>query len=219
MRNVRPGRCLQLAVALALLLASASGCSSSPNGDNTTVGQKLAPSLEALFEQALQRPGLSQFERDVLSRAVEAGKIAQADYEEAHSRYARCMKDAGVTETYTKLSNGLYEIHPPRVTGNGATAQEAGNRYKAVSEKCARGTMPVVESLYLVQQGNPDLLADPFAVAVRCLVKAGVAPADYTPEDLKADQKNLFAQAPYKVSDPQAHACLFAAGFAVAVRG
>ena len=49
----------------------------------------MAPSLVALFRQSLQRPDLSSFERDVLTRAAANGRIARSDYEEAHSRYAR----------------------------------------------------------------------------------------------------------------------------------
>jgi hypothetical protein len=203
------------AIGVVLLVAGCSGSSSSTGRASPTQGQKVATSLVALFRQAQQRPGLSDFEREVLNRAVSSGRIAQADYEEAHSRYARCMKDAGVTETYTKLPNGAYEIHPPLADGHGTEATAALDRYKTVSDKCARGTMPVVESLFLVQQGNPDLLADPYAVAVRCLVKVGAVSAAYTAEALKKDLQGDAAKASFKIGDPQAHTCLWSAGFAV----
>jgi hypothetical protein len=90
------------------------------------------------------------------------------------------------------------------------------DRYKSVSDKCAIGTIPLVESLFLVQQSNPDLLANPFEQAARCLVKAGVAPAGYSADSLKGDQKSNFTKAPYKVNNATVHQCLWSAGFAVA---
>jgi hypothetical protein len=206
---------------LALAVLGTGACGGDDAGGRPAApraGQKIAPSLKALFQQTLQRSDLSEFERQAITRALETGKLSQADYEEAHSRYARCMKDAGQVETYTKLPNGLYEPHPDLT---GRTNEETGaavERYKTVSDQCLDGVF-TVQTLYSTQQANPDLLADNFESAVRCLVKTGVAPADYTADDLKADQKNLWADAPYKVNDPQAHACLWSAGFAVQLGG
>lgn len=220
MRSIaRPNRGLVTGILVATLVAAA-GCgsgSSSAGNSASTPGQMMAPNLTAMFRQSLQRRDLSQFERDVLTRAVASGHISQHDYEEAHNRYARCIKDAGFVETYTKMPNGVYEVHPQIGGGQGTQATAAVDNYKSVSDKCARGTMPVIEALFLTQRNNPDLLADPHAVAVGCLVKAGLVPPSYTAESLKRDLEGDVSKAPFKASDPKAHNCLWSAGFAVAV--
>lgn len=195
---------------LTLVLLAAAGCSDNQNNDTRgATGPKLATSLQEMFGQALKRPGLSDFERSTITQAIKTGKISQTDYEDAHSRYAQCMKDSGVNETYTKLSSGLYEIHPPLLT-----TQDAGEHYKTVSDKCFDG-MFTVEILYQTQQTNPELLADQYELVTRCLVKAGVAPADYSAVSFQADLKGNFSKAPYQVSNVRAHECLWSAGFAI----
>jgi hypothetical protein len=219
-RGVRTSPWL-VTVALALALLGVTACSGAddlPADPPPGAGQKIAPSLVALFRQTLQRDDLSEFEREVINRAIATGRLSQADYEEAHSRYARCIKDSGVVEVYEKLPNGVYE---PRTDLSGATDAEADaarKRYEVISDRCLDG-MFVVETLYQTQQGNPDLLVDTFEVAVRCLVKAGLAPVGYTAADLKADVRSRWTNTPYDVNDPQAHTCLWSAGFSVNTSG
>jgi hypothetical protein len=75
--------------------------------------------------------------------------------------------------------------------------------------------MFTVEILYQTQQTNPELLADQYELVTRCLVKAGVAPADYSAVSFKVDLKGNFSKAPYQVSNVRAHECLWSAGFAI----
>ena len=91
-------RSIYLAVTLRLVLGLIAGCGGEdePAGQPTG-GQRLAANLTALITQRLQSPEISAFERDVLQRSAKAGAIADGDYEEAHSRYATCVKAAGYT--------------------------------------------------------------------------------------------------------------------------
>jgi hypothetical protein len=169
-------------VALVLVLGA---CSGTPDGDGPAVptvtpGARLADSLVTLFQRALERPDLSDFERDVLTRAAATGRIDPADYEEAHLREARCMRDAGYELTYTKRSNGLYLTDPIIGEPSPGAAWEQ-------SLICSEGVLIRIESLFGVQQNNPDLLADNREVIVRCLVKAGLVPSSYGVEDFERD--------------------------------
>jgi hypothetical protein len=171
-----------MAVVLVLVLGA---CAGTPDGagpatPTMTPGARLADSLVTLFQRALERPDLSDFERDVLTRAAATGRIDPADYEEAHLRADRCMRDAGYELTYTKRSNGLYLTDP--VIGEpvpGAAWEQ--------SVICAEGVLIRIESLFALQQNNPDLLADYREVIVRCLVKAGLVPSSYGVEDFQRD--------------------------------
>lgn len=152
----------------------------------------------------------SDFERAALDRAISTGKIAAADYEEAFSRYRRCVTDAGVTETYTKLPNGIYRVTPP------ADVKDL-DAYVATMRDCAIGQgLASLEALYRTQIDNPDLLADPKLVVVRCLVKNGLVPADYTVEKLSAFlDGDMPTKADFDPMHPEAQKCLTAGGIAV----
>jgi hypothetical protein len=190
-----------------------SGGASSPSRASTSaagVGQRMAPNLTALFQQALKDPKLTPFEREVLTRAARTGRISDADYEEMHNRYARCMKDLGFPQTFTKMPNGIYQIQ-------GSVPADMDEKtfhdtYNAATLKCS---YPAIDALYKTQQGNPDLLANPYEVAVRCLVKIGAVPPSYTTDALKADLRSDLSGAPFTVSDPQVNNCLYSAGFAI----
>lgn len=189
--------------------------STTPAGGASPPDGKLAASFQDLLERELNRPSLSDFERDVLRRSVEAGRVAAEDYEEANSRFLACMEASGFTVTATKRPSGLYErtVEVPQ----DATGSAFGRRYLTAVRTCSLGVLIVIESLYRVQQANPDLLSDRFEVAARGLVAIGAVAAGYTGRDFAADLRTRFADAPYAVSTPQVHACLMDAGFAIAV--
>lgn len=86
----------------------------------------------------------------------------------------------------------------------------------AASEECAEGVSIVVESLYTLQQGNPDLLVDQDEAAVQCLRKAGLVPGDYTAETFAAELPNSFADSPFDPNADAAQACFAGAGIAFA---
>ena len=182
-------------------------------GTDTAGTEKIAGSLTELFQQALEDPDNAEnpFVVDVLTRAIDTGAIAQADYDEAHRLYRVCMKDAGYEESYTQLANGSYKIAPPQLDGEGAV-----EKYMDVGSECSAELAPI-ESLFMTQQGNPDLLSDQDQIAVQCLIEAGVVDASYTSEKLRADLDSAFEGASYDPMSSEAQTCFSNAGYSISV--
>jgi hypothetical protein len=198
-----------LVTAGAAVLSACSTGASDPAPAAT--GEKLADSAIAVFEQALTEPGLSDFEHDVLERAVETGAITAADYEEAFARYEQCVADVGYTDTWVKNTNGLYVITPPPLD------EDTVDRYGELTTECADGTTMRIEALYAMQQSNPELLADPREVAITCLHGLGSVPATFSVEDFDALMNSGFADAPFDLTDPEVTGCLHGAGYAITI--
>lgn len=185
-----------------------------PSGATTaTPGQRIAGNVAELIEQKLRQPGLSDFEREVLTRSAEAGAVSQADYDEAFRRYEECVSALGYRDTWTQMPNGVYRITPPSLVG-----EDAAKKYIDDTNKCADGTTMRIESVFTAQQSNPDLIADPMVVAIGCLRDRGFVDDSYTPESLDRDLQSGFVQAPFDVADPAVNECLFNAGIAVTVK-
>ncbi len=201
----------------ALIVILLAGCAAAPAQPSASTGQKLAPSLVALFQQTLERQKdrLSPFEKQVLERAIANGKIAAVDYEEAFSRRTACMKQAGYNDQVTKLPTGIYQITPKPPVGTDPKAWI--EKWADADKKCATGNLIIIESLYRTQQGNDELLADPLEVAARCLVKEGVAPATFTARNLEDWLTKQNPPLPFSASDPKAQLCFSNAGIAVGV--
>jgi hypothetical protein len=211
---MRSRRTLGLILALfstALVATAVTGCGTeaSPRAS----GEKMPPLVDQ-FKSARER-ATSDWEREVWDRSIKSGKVDPADYEEAFSRYRRCAEDTGYRETYTKQSNGLYKIMPPAEL---AGDQKTFDIYAAATEKCADSSgLMRIEALYGEQINNPDLLANPKLLVVQCLKKAGLVPADYTPEKLDAFIKNRFAGPDFDPMNEEAQKCFAAGGMAVNV--
>ncbi|VTR75866.1 hypothetical protein [Cellulomonas hominis] len=208
----RPFRAARhLAVASLLVLVAACSPAAEPDPPADTGGERLATSLTALFEQELEDAELSEFERDVFERAVATGEISDADYEEAFARFDRCVRDLGYEQVAEKASNGIYRITPPDLADEAAVEE-----YLERTGDCAEHTTMRIEALYAQQQVNPDLLADPAAVAAGCLVDLGAVPADYDAEAFERDFDGDLDAASFDAQDPEVQACLHGAGYAVA---
>jgi hypothetical protein len=204
-------------VLLAAVLLGVSACATESTTNASPqqgTGARMKPLVEQ-FKDARAR-AKSDFERAALDRAIKTGKIDQADYEEAFSRYRQCAQDAGLKETYTKLPNGIYRVTPPSDIGTSAKDVDA---YANTMRNCAANAgLMSLEALYRTQVDNPDLLADPKLVVVRCLIKVGLVPADYTPEKLTAFLKSdLSKKTDFDPMNAEAQKCLAAGGIAVSV--
>jgi hypothetical protein len=199
---------------LGVLLLTA--CTAAPGTPSSQPGgQKLAPSLVALFQQTLERhkARLSAFEREVLERAIKTGSIPAADYEDAFSRRTACMTQAGYRDQVKKMPNGIYQITPTPPAGtDGKTWIE---KWADSDRKCASGNLIIIEGLYRTQQGNKELLSDPLEIAVRCLVKEGLAPATFTAKDLENWLTKHDPPLPFSPADPKAQTCFSNAGIGV----
>lgn len=215
MKNMRAGKFRIALVSLALGALALAGCSAQAEPEEAAPSQGaqevLASSMTELFQQYLDGDNLTDFEREVLERAMETGEISQADYDEAFSRYIQCTTDLGYEEKWTKLPSGLYQVTPQVFD-----SQEDVDKYAEQSTSCADGTIIIIESLFNQQQNNPDLLADPRAIAVQCLLEGGFIDASYTVDDFDRDMKDP-GSASFDASDPDANACLYAAGYAISV--
>jgi len=200
---------------VAVLLSGVVACGTesrteaSPQGSS---GERMKPLLDQ-FKDA-RAIAKSDFERSALDRAIGSGKIDPADYEEAFSRYRRCAQDAGLGETYTKLPNGIYRVNPPQNLDPSAV-----DSYAATMRDCAiNAGLASLEALFRTQVDNPDLLADPKLLVVRCLVKAGLVPADYTVEKLSTFLKSdMSTSTDFDPMTPDAQNCFTAGGIAVKV--
>ena len=203
-------RALGATTVAVLLLTGCSTTTSSTYDDGRGGGdERLAGSLTEMFQRELDRED-DPFVVDVLERALATGTIAQADYDPAFDLYARCMDDIGyVDESHTRNKNGTMTITPPE----GLTTQDDVEQYMNASRDCSPQLAPI-ESLFLVQQGNPDLIADPLTVATRCLVELGVTDESYDESELQADLESD-EPFPFDVSTPEAQDCFSRVGFAV----
>ncbi|MDR0489317.1 MAG: hypothetical protein LBG99_08010 [Propionibacteriaceae bacterium] len=186
------------------------GCTGANPSEDPSV---LAPNLRAFFQQFLNQPGISDFEREVFTRAIETGGITQEDYDEAFRRYISCMEDKGYYETYERRPDGLMSVFPPSEIDN----QEAMDAYAPQMTDCADGTVIRIESAYNDQLNNPGLLSDPYEIVVQCLAQSGLVDLSYTPEQFEQDwNSSLKDNAPFDPKDPQAQQCLSGAGISYA---
>ncbi len=214
MKSRRSPAAAAVAALLMCGVVALTGCSSTTPAEkpaDSPVQERLAGSMTELFEQQLQNPNLSEFEREVFERAVKTGSISQADYDEAFNRYEQCVSDLGYKDTWEKLPNGLYRITPPPLAN-----QAAVDKYREQTEECADGTTMRIEGIFTQQQSNPNLNADPRAVAIQCLLKGGHTDASYTADDFERDSETGFQDAPFDVSDSDVQTCLYSAGYAIA---
>lgn len=148
------------------------------------VAQRL-PAFEDDWQNLLTREDLSEYERDVLTRAISSGVITQEDYEEGHHRYMQCMVDAGYNHlVYTMMPDGLYQLSSESDTPDG---------YFDQSVQCSEGTTSVIEAAFRDQQDNPQRYADSSLNAVQCLVDAGIVDEHYTAARFRAASDRIYA--------------------------
>lgn len=190
-----------------------SGCIGVTGEDGSS---RLAPSLKALFDQALERDDLSDWDRAALQQASEEGQISQADYVEGMDLFDSCMQSAGFEFTRTTLLNGVIEFQPP---SGQVSADEINAQAKAQAE-CYSSTNAVTQELFRMQQANPDLLADFSQAAVNCLKEADVVGDEFTKDDFTdvfGSQKSDSEDYPFDVMDPRVQTCLYSLGYTVKV--
>jgi len=200
--------------ALAMSIATvvlATGCSTTTSStyDDGRDDEVMAGSLVEVFQRELDKEE-DPFVVDVLERAVSTGSIPQADYDAAFDLYKRCMADIGyVDREHKRNKNGTIQIAPP----DDLRSQEDVEQYMAAGTDCSAQLAPI-ESLFMIQQSNPDLLVDPLTVAIRCLADLGVTDDAYTEQQLQEDLESD-EPFPFDVDTPEAQDCFTRVGFAV----
>ena len=172
-----------IALGCALLLA---GCSSNQAAisssetfeEEQAKAEKSRPLVDDWKEILAERKNLSDFERDVLQRAVENGRITQDDYEQAQTAYVQCMVSEGYDHLkFDKLPDGIYQLTEDSDTDEGTGSSEG---YMDAMLTCSEGTTQIIEAYYRSQQDNPQRYKNHGLIAVQCLRDAGKVDKSYT---------------------------------------
>lgn len=168
-----------VAVSVISFILPLSACSSfSEAGKNSPTQSSSQPdaSYDAQLQQALQS-ATSDFERTVLKRAIDAGKISESDYREANERYQQCMVSKGDNiEFTTDQSTGLMQESMSADDGYDS------EKVTADSMECARGTNLLIRDLYERMATNPTN-ADEIELIVDCLKRKKIVPQSFTKQD------------------------------------
>ncbi|WEV67571.1 hypothetical protein OZX72_00765 [Bifidobacterium sp. ESL0769] len=181
---------------------------------NQASDKKLAPNLTALFDQYLAKKSLSNYEREVLTRAKENGKISSEDYQAAHTKETSCLAAKG-WKTLEHMGPGGFYIND----GTDPVPKDAAESEKMqkVDSQCAEGVSKNIEYLYVTQQSNPELLADDYEATVHCLHRHKIADGKFTAKKLKDamngtgdPQKKI----PFDMNTDDAMTCFAAGGMA-----
>lgn len=179
-------RCGSAIIAGALMLVAACG---GADGPSVPDGPYRAQIIQA------QQEATSDFQRQVLSD----GKITKAEYDEAVHRYVKCFTDQGVDVTAYDNGGGYYQYGVP---------SDENGKFQQLSDSCAKGTVALIEDLYIQMLTNPSGGDIDDAVAA-CLIRKHLVDNTFTGAELKQLQaadprgKNL----PYDQNDPDAMAC------------
>ena len=203
-------RIVSVVVAAAVLIVAV-GCSSD---ESALAGERIAGSMAELFQEVLddQDYDLSPLEREVVERAVVAGRIDPVDYEASHAQYVRCMEGNGFETSFRKTPEGYY-INLGWVTEREDVSD--------IDVECMDGER-MIEVLFAMQQGNPDLLSDQRLVAIQCLRRVGLVDSSYTVDDFDRDMNRdeiggtdpIFS---FDIYEDSANNCLYYAGYAFSI--
>ena len=218
-------KCAICATAISMLLGL-TACGSPPVTTLTPVtpvtsADRYADSLVDFFKQELALPNLSEFEQAVFTRAVQTGKISQANYEEAQRQFNQCLEDVGWNVTWMKGADGVYVFadSTPEID-----SQAAVDQWIADSDRCGTGSLNEIGASYCIQQDNPWLYKDEYLAVIACWDRAGKTIPGYGPADLKREMDATLAQGYYvpsdysfDTSDQVVMACLRGNGFGFSV--
>jgi hypothetical protein len=209
-------RFLASAFVVASVLPLVAACSSGDQGSSER--RHIAENFSELVSTALLDPNLQEFDREVLERAENTGRIEQADYDEAYSRFARCMETSGKPVALTKLNNGLYQVENTPLS-EAETIESA----MSIVNKCSEGTTNRLGELYSIQQGNPELLSNPYEIAYKCLESKGVIDSHLPLEDFQKtlssagnEGSTLEDRLPFDPYSDEAQACFVGANMTFA---
>lgn len=173
-----------LATGLAVSLLTLNACSPNLNSSHSRaqsssgadISQSTA-SYETQLRQALQS-ATSDFEKHVLTKAIKAGKISEADYREANEKYQQCMISKGDQITFsTDQSTGLMQ-ESMDVDGQDYDSDKVNSD----SIACAKGTNLLIRDLYERMTTNPSN-ADDIELIVSCLKRKKLVPNSFTKQD------------------------------------
>jgi hypothetical protein len=124
------------------------------------------------------------------------GKISRGEYDQAVSKYVRCVDDHGIP-LGAELQPPLDLTYQYSLPGGG------DNTSQAVMDRCAVGTTALIEPLYAAQVQNPHKV-DLDQLTAQCLVRKGVAPKGYTGAAYARDSDSAHGgRFPFNPDDPR----------------
>ncbi len=219
--SISPFRWAVEAILILGLVTVLPACSSGGPGEPWKVqGRHVANNFTELIDSALSAPNLQEFERSVLVHARQTGRLEQADYDEAYRRFADCMEVSGEPVKLKKLSNGLYRMDTTPLSP-GETLESAA----AVVSKCSNGTITHIANLFGIQQGNPELLFNPYEIVFKCLEAKAIVSPSLTFEKFaevfnSPDSKGAWSESlGFDVFDDEAQACFIGANITLVESG
>jgi hypothetical protein len=173
---------------LSISIAGSAGCAS-----DDTPAQSTSPYAEDI--KAASSHATTDFERNVLAD----GQITRAEYEEAVQKLVACAEGNGKT-VITHDQSGLYSYEVP------------GGDPDDVMLTCGKGTTMIIEGLYSQMVQNPDR-EDLNVLLAACLVRSGLASADFSGEDFKhgmeeSNQGSMAGNFPFDTNDTRFTKCL-----------
>ncbi|WP_241746767.1 hypothetical protein [Bifidobacterium dentium] len=197
---------LTIGVTASLLTLSAcslslSSSSSAQSSANASTSQSNA-SYETQLRQALQS-ATSDFERQVLTKAIKAGKISEADYREANEKYQQCMVSKGDQISFsTDQSTGLMQ-ESMNVDGQDYDSDKVNSD----SIACARGTNLLIRDLYERMTTNPTN-SDDIELIVDCLKRKKLVPSSFTKQDYLTESSKTNGSSKLDTSSESFSQCL-----------
>lgn len=171
-----------VAIASILTLSACSYNDASHTGaqaQSSTGVTQTSTAYAAQLKQALES-ATSDFERKVLKRAIQAGKISESDYREANEKYQQCMVLKGNDiEFTTDQSTGLMQESMSVGDDNQDYDSE---KVGSDSISCAKGTNLLIRDLYERMATNPSN-ADEIELIVNCLKRKKLVSQSFTKQD------------------------------------
>lgn len=170
-----------LASAVICFLLPLSACSTNAaNHDassSSSENSETATSYESQLKQALQS-ATSDFEKQVLKKAIKTGKNSDSDYREANEKYQQCMIAKGDPITFsTDQSTGLMQE-----SMNVDDQNYDSDKVNSDSIACAEGTNLLIRDLYERMATNPSN-SDEIELIVSCLKRKKLVPESFTKQD------------------------------------
>ncbi|BDR55162.1 hypothetical protein KIMH_12730 [Bombiscardovia apis] len=163
--------------------------SGSPSDDNfqgvfQSTGEKMATSIAVLARKRIDETDPSDFQKQILEKAVSQGSISTGDYENAWASFKRCFTEKGHGDiSFEKTSNGIYDQTYDVPSDSPAEADKIQKDFQL----CSSEYSSEISYIYELQVGNPNLYSNPREAALDCLHKSGAVPKNYSLQQLNKD--------------------------------
>ncbi|WP_345761105.1 hypothetical protein [Diaminobutyricibacter sp. McL0608] len=157
---------------IALIAVLASGCATHASGARAKPPSFAGPWAGEFADH------YKEAESDFVREVLKDGKITDQEHREMTDRFRKCLASAGVTFTDFNPDGSMETTFAPSLGPDRANEAEV---------RCSREAGEnLISSLYFWIKSNPDNLDEPTIMA-SCLVRKGVVPPVYSPEDFRRD--------------------------------